>query len=287
MKPNKLYANQTLEFWATVKLLSQKLGYTERKTRQIKVPTIEEVVSVYKNSNLNTNKIFYRDSVTDLGKLILDYFRYRADVLNSRVQTLLMNKEDAESLFKELVQNYLPKCPLPYNKQSGNKKNHAFFTCIVNILIEANLGGYSCNYSASELTAFTQHNFSIRSLSRRVDGSFPSVINPVALWEIKEYYYTKSFGSRVADGIYETMLDSYELQEVRRTINLNVQHYLMIDDHYTWWVKGKSYLCRLIDMMQMGLVSEVLFGREVIERIPQLANDWIFLYEQHKDILEK
>ena len=32
----------------------------------------------------------------------------------------------------------------------------------------------------------------------------------MALWEIKEYYYTTTFGSRVADGVYETLLDGLE-----------------------------------------------------------------------------
>jgi len=47
----------------------------------------------------------------------------------------------------------------------------------------------------------------LRTLARRVDGAFTDTVNPIAVWEIKEYYYTKTFGSRVADGIYETLLD--------------------------------------------------------------------------------
>ncbi len=40
---------------------------------------------------------------------------------------------------------------------------------------------------------------------------------------------------------------------------------------------GKSYLCRMVDMLHMGYVDEVLFGREVIERIPVLVDEWIRL----------
>ena len=40
-------------------------------------------------------------------------------------------------------------------------------------------------------------------------------MNPIAVWELKEYYYTTTFGSRVADGIYETLLDGMELEDMR------------------------------------------------------------------------
>jgi hypothetical protein len=86
------------------------------------------------------------------------------------------------------------------------------------------------------------------------------------------YCYTKTFGSRVADGFYETLLDGMELEELRLSTGIEVLHYLMIDAHFTWWVKGKSYLCRMVDMMHMGYVDEVLFGREVVRRLPELVS---------------
>ena len=128
-----------------------------------------------------------------------------------------------------------------------------------------------------ELTTITRAGVPVRTLARRVDGAFPSTINPVAVWEIKEYYYTTTFGSRVADGIYETLLDGMELEELRQKENIEVLHYLMLDAHYTWWDCGRSYLCRVIDMLHMGYVDEVLFGYEVIERLPALVKEWVKL----------
>jgi len=54
-----------------------------------------------------------------------------------------------------------------------------------------------------------------------------------------------------------------------------VKHYLMADSHFTWWACGKSYLCRLIDMLHMGYVDEILFGKEVVERLPSLVEAWV------------
>jgi hypothetical protein len=79
----------------------------------------------------------------------------------------------------------------------------------------------------------------------------------------------------VADGVYETLLDGMEIEELDTSENVQVLHYLFLDARYTWWDCGKSYLCRIVDMVQMGFVDEVLVGKEVIDRLPALVRSWI------------
>ena len=93
------------------------------------------------------------------------------------------------------------------------------------------------------------------------------------------YDHTTTFGSRVADGVYESLLDGLELEELRQC-GKDVKHYLMIDDHFTWWSCGRSYLCRIIDMLHMGYVDEVLFGKEAVDRLPAIVKEWIKLAKQ-------
>jgi hypothetical protein len=274
MKAISRFLNQPLEFWANVKLISQKAGYTERNRSRIKVPTIDQIVQIYEDLNLNPNKIILNGAPTKFASLMIAYFKYRAEFLNKFVKSNLMTKKEARTLFYQLKKQLKPTCPLPLNKQTGTKKGYAFFTGTINMLIESNSKGFDCDYDPRELTAFTHNGIPIRSLSRRVDGAFPSVINPIAIWEIKEYYYTTTFGSRVADGVYESLLDGYELNEVRNSLKRSINHYLMIDDYNTWWNMGRSYLCRICDMLHMGLITEVLFGKEVINRVPQLVKEW-------------
>lgn len=133
----------------------------------------------------------------------------------------------------------------------------------------------ACDFDPRSLTTITRKNLPIRTLARRVDGAFPSIINPVAVWEVKEYYYTTTFGSRVADGVYESLLDGMELEELREHEGIDVKHYLMVDAHYTWWDCGRSYLCRLVDMLHMGYVDEIFFGREIIDRLPIVVRQWV------------
>ena len=149
--------------------------------------------------------------------------------------------------------------------------------------------GCRCDYDPRCLTTVTRDGLPLRTLARRIDGAFPSSINPVAVWEIKEYYYTTTFGSRVADGVYETLLDGMELEELDVALRelaslqdrpIHIEHLLMVDAHYTWWVKGRSYLCRIIDMLHMGYVDQVLFGEEVVTRIPEIASGWVKQYKR-------
>lgn len=275
MKPSALFLRQTKSFWAHVRSISQELGYTDRNTGHIKVPGLLAIRQSLNTLGLGAEHVISNSGEpTDFGKTLLAYFNYRADVLNTYVEPRLMKAERAKEVFDRLRESLSPRCPIPMNKQAGEKKAEAYLTGIVNMIIEANAGALTCHYDPKKLTTITRHGIPLRTLARRMDGAFPSVVNPVAVWEIKEYYYTTTFGSRVADGVYETLLDGMELEELREHENIDVKHYLMIDAHYTWWVCGRSYLCRLIDMLHMGYVDEVLFGYEVVERLPEIVQEW-------------
>ena len=191
-----------------------------------------------------------------------------------------MDLERAKAEFERLRAELSPTCPLPMNKQRGEKRGPAYLTGIVNMLIEAHSDGNACDYDPRSLTKFTRNNAPLRTLARRIDGAFPTTINPVAVWEIKEYYHTTTFGSRVADGVYETLLDGMELAELSTSEGVEVKHFLIVDSHFTWWECGRSYLCRLIDMLHMGYVDEILFGYEAVERLPSIVKEWLTLLDQ-------
>jgi len=157
------------------------------------------------------------------------------------------------------------------NKQKGNKRAIAFFTDLMTMMIECYSEDLPCNYDPRELTTITRHRTPLSTMARRVDGAFPSTVDPIAIWEIKEYYYTTTFGSRIADGVYETLLDGMEIEELREHEDISVKHYLMVDGYRAWWGDGKSYLYRIFDMLHMGYVDEVLFGREIKPESPGCA----------------
>ncbi len=276
MKANPRFVNKPTSFWAHVRSISQQLGYTDRKTSQIRIPSIASIATALEELGLgNRHLVSQTGRPTALGRELIGYFEHRANVLNNEVEARLMNAEQAARMFHEVQERTGSQLPVSMNKQKGEKKKPAYLTGIVNMIVEDNLDGEPCDFSPRELTTFTRDDVPIQTLARWVDGAFPSAVNPIAIWEIKEYYHTTTFGSRVADGVYETLLDGMELQLLRQERGIDCAHYLMIDAHYTWWTCGRSYLCRIVDMLHMGYVDEVLVGREVVERLPEIVQEWV------------
>jgi len=273
---NQLFLNQPKQFWAYVRSISQTVGYTIRGQGQIKVPSVAEMTGALTSLGLDASRLHATDGeATQLGRTLGAYFSYRAEVLNNFVEPRLMTVDRARELFNETKERLNYTGPIPMNKQKGDKRAPAYLTALINMLICSNIEGMACDYDPRALTTVTFDGAPLRTLARRVDGAFPKAVNPIAVWEIKEYYYTTTFGSRVADGVYETLLDGMELEELRVNEGINVLHYLMVDDHYTWWECGRSYLCRILDMLHMGYVDEVLFGSEIVERLPGLVTEWV------------
>jgi hypothetical protein len=279
MKPNEAFLKQPKTFWAYVRTISQKLGYTVKEKGplkgSIKVPSVAEMAVALLELSLDANSLQSdAGQIAELGNRLHSYFVHRAAALNGEMPAQLMNADQAKQAYEELLQKRKYSCPFPQNKQKGPMRAPAFLTCMVNMIVELEIGEGECNFDPRELTTITVNNAPVRTLARRVDGAFPRVVNPKAIWEVKEYYYTTSFGSRIADGVYETMLDGMELEELESSENITVRHYLMIDGHHTWWVDGKSYLCRIVDMLHMGYVDEVLVGREIPALLPEIVRSW-------------
>jgi len=71
-----------------------------------------------------------------------------------------------------------------------------------------------------------------------------------------------------------------ELKELKDSSGTKIRKYLMIDAYDTWWSMGISFLCRVVDMMHMGYVDEVIFGKEVVVRVPKLVLEWIDIHNE-------
>ena len=278
MKPIPRFLNKPKSFWASVRSLSQQIGYSKKDT--IIIPSVKQMAEAFQILGLDSTRIFKDGAPTELANELHDYFKERSRVLVQEVEPKLLNAEQAKALFEETKAQFDHKCPIPMNKQKGEKKAEAFLTALVNMMVERHSAGLPCNYDPRELTTITHAGAPLRTMARRVDGAFPSAINPIAIWEIKEYYYTTTFGSRVADGVYETLLDGMEIEELREHEGIDVKHYLMADAHYTWWSCGKAYLCRMFDMLHMGYADEILFGREVVEEMPRIVSEWVEIHRQ-------
>lgn len=266
------FLKQPKSFWAQVKLVSMGLGYSRGDV--IKIYNLDEIVKHFNKLSLSTNHLMVGGIATEEGKLLVDYFQYRSECLRDFVRPNLMDREKAKIEFEKVVKDFRYTVKVPLNKQKGEKRHYAYLTGLVNVLTEKTLDELAFDPDPRQLTVITKNAKPSRTLARRVDGAYPSIVNPIAIWEIKEYYGTKTFGSRVADGVYETMLDGYELEELRKSEDIDIKHYLIIDDYFTWWTCGKSYTCRIFDMLHEGFLDEVIVGKQVITRWPEIVRGW-------------
>lgn len=273
MLSNKKFLEQPHSFWAQVKLVSMVMGYSEKN--EIKVYDLEEIIDCLKKYGQSILHLKKSNLITKEAQLLIEYFKYRAEILKKYVEPNLMNREEAKKEFEKIFNSYKHKVKLPLNKQKGDKKHYSYLTGIVNMLTEINLNGVNFDADPRKMILVTQNNKPLRVLGRRLDGAYPSIINPLSIWEVKEYYGTTTFGSRVADGVYETMLDGHELKELNDKDGIKIKHFLIVDDYFTWWKCGKSYLCRLIDLLHEGYLDEVIFGKEVIIRWPLIVKEWL------------
>ena len=265
-------------FWAFIKFISETIGYTDRGRGLVRVYQPQEIIEICNRTETAVDEWLLRAAIIYLNK--------RAELLNGSVKNKLMDVQGANQEYLRLEQIHRLEhyyCKLPMNKQKGEMKQKAFFTSIINILAEKTIRDITHDDSQlgfdddpRSLSYVKDNNgYVIGASSRRFDGAYPNAINPRLIWEIKEYYYNKSFGSRIADGVFETQLDGVELQEIYNRTGMKVYHVLFIDAYVTWWEKGKSYLCRLVDALNSGAVDEVIVGREVLTRWPELLREII------------
>lgn len=278
MKPDSTYASESSSFWAHVRMISEGLGYSVRARKGVSPAlrryTCEEIKDCLTSLEFVSDHVMLDGQATAFGAKLAAYLNHRAELLETFVEPMLMDREQARVEFERLRTTLHPRCALPMNKQKGEKRHEAFLTGIVNMLTEQALAGRSFKGDPRGLTVVTQNGAPLRTFSRWMDGAYPDVVDPHAVWEVKEYYGTTTFGSRVAGGVYETMLDGFEYAELQLNEGRKILHYLIVDDHFTWWNCGRSYLCRIVDILHMGHVDEVLFGREVLTRWPEIVRSW-------------
>lgn len=268
MKRFSRFENENKSFWLKSRYVSETIGYTERRRGS------ESIVKAYSTDEIRNSFVEYGYAILEEEvEKLAEYSRLRAEAAQA-AKSNLMTASEAKSFYDERFQIAksrgfswdLLDIDVPMNKQKGTKKDVAFLTALVDIetFFAIQDSGHTADYDPRALLKFTDGDKGlIGSNSRRLDGAVDSVKDPIAVWEIKEYYYTTTFGSRIADGVYESRLDGFELDEISRLSGTRPHHSLFIDSYSVRWEQGKSYLCRLIDMLNEGSVDTIYFGREV------------------------
>lgn len=136
MRPDPRFIKQPKLFWANVRSISQRIGYTDRSTKRIKVPALSEMTRALNALGLSSSHVVdNHGKATELGANLEAYFEYRAKALNEVVRTELMDISRARKTFEGLRARLRPRCPLPLNKQKGEKRRVRLSLLVLSICL--------------------------------------------------------------------------------------------------------------------------------------------------------
>ena len=68
MIPESKFASKDNSFWAAIRLISQEVGYTQRRQNLVKIPTQYEIFKCFSKLDLNAQSIVKDSSPTALTK---------------------------------------------------------------------------------------------------------------------------------------------------------------------------------------------------------------------------
>lgn len=178
MKPFAEFSSNDPSFWANIKLVSESLGYSDRKTGGLKRYSVENLIRAFLKRGLNYSHVYKEEemSVTDLGREILSYLNKRSEIIEEIVQPNLMDRDEAKEEFERIRERVNPTCHMPKNKQKGEKKHYAYMTCLVNMLTEEALGGVHFDDNPKGLVLITKDGKPLRTFSRWMELILVSLI---------------------------------------------------------------------------------------------------------------
>jgi len=110
--------------------------------------------------------------------------------------------------------------------------------------------------------------------ARNLDGAVPGLVNPYAIWEIKEYWGKTKGGSKMSDAVYECQLVGYELLDYTARSKQNIHHIVFLDGKKQWSYR-KSDMKRFLDLLNQGLIDHLIIGNEVENAWEPLLNSII------------
>ncbi|MFF5754920.1 hypothetical protein ACFY7A_05670 [Streptomyces longwoodensis] len=217
--------------------------------------------------------VLYLEKREDVLFRLSDYWSKRHEVADNALALMRTESEakiDYASISDQVLQSYGVQL-------AGYHKSPKVLVNTVDAVIyrECQRFGISVNTNPQSRAALLSDEH-IWVSPRRLDGALPDLLNPVALWEIKEYWGKTGGGSKMSDAIYELNLVGLELRMFEDEFGIHVNHYAILDGAEQWAAR-KADLRRAIDLLYMGLLDEVVVGSEVLSEWPRIVVENIHL----------
>jgi len=195
----------------------------------------------------------------DVSKLLLAYLDFRMTLWEVRGKMLRTEAEANAFCIKAFNES-------PKTTQTKNQDHHQSSKAMV--LTTTRLAEAVCRENGLTIDPNPQTRCvwlaqrKLHVTARNLDGAIPALLDPILIWEIKEYWGTTSGGSKMSDAVYECALVGRELRDFEKRTGLHVDHAVLLDGK-DQWTSRKSDLLRFCDLYYQGLVDALIVGREV------------------------
>jgi len=195
----------------------------------------------------------------DVSKLLIAYLEFRSTLWDARGKMLRTEAEAVAFCVKALKES-------PKTTQTKNQDHHQSSKAMVlttTRLAEAVCKEYGFTIDPNPQTRcvwLVEHKLHVTA--RNLDGAIPALLDPILIWEIKEYWGATSGGSKMSDAVYECALVGRELRDFEKRTGLHFDHAVLLDGKEQW-TSRKSDLLRFCDLYYQGLVDALIIGREI------------------------
>lgn len=255
-------------FWHVVRMLADQVPARSNHAEKM-LPS--DIVSVLKNASSSAAdglKGYLEGRPQDLERLSR-YWTKRREV-SEYLLSLMRSEEEAKADYASISDRALQS----YGVQiDGYHRSSKVLVATVDAVLDEECGsaGVQVNKNPQSRAAIMSDKH-IWVSPRRLDGAIPALLNPVALWEIKEYWGVTKGGSKMSDAIYELQLVGIELRMFEDEVGVHVNHYAILDGKFQWGAR-KSDLRRAVDLLYSGLLDELIVGREVLTEWPRVVRE--------------
>lgn len=254
-------------FWHVVRMLADQSATKRGKYASAIEP--HEIISVLQSvgTPVAGGLISYLKNHDGVLDRLSAYWTKRREVSDS-ILALMRTEEEAKadyaSISDQMLQSYGVQLA-GYHKSSKALVN----TVDAVVYRECKKSGVPVNTNPQSRAALISDQH-IWVSPRRLDGAIPDLLNPVAIWEIKEYWGKTGGGSKMSDAIYELHLVGLELRMFEDEFDIHVNHYAIVDGRGQWNSR-KSDIRRAVDLLYSGILDELVVGKEVLTEWPRIV----------------
>ena len=194
-----------------------------------------------------------------VSRLLIAYLEFRSTLWDTRGKMLRIEAEAKEFCIEAFKES-------PKTTQTKNPDHHQSSKAMVlttTRLAEAVCREYGFLIDPNPQTRcvwLAERNLHVTA--RNLDGAVQALLNPILIWEIKEYWGTTSGGSKMSDAVYECALVGRELRDFEKRAGGHIDHAVLLDGK-DQWTSRKSDLLRFCDLYHQGLVDALIIGREI------------------------